>query len=78
MNIVEFPGNDIADIPRGLRALADSIEAEGFGDAHHVAWVIDEGNGSIAIGMLGKAAEPGAIAHFLFALAQRRLESAAS
>lgn len=76
MKIVDFPGNDISDIPRGLRALADSIEAKGFGDAHHVAWVIDEG-GTIAFGMLGKCAEPGAVAHFLFALGQRELEKAA-
>jgi hypothetical protein len=78
LNIVSFPERHIGDIPRALRDLADSIEAGHYDDAHVIAWVIDCGEGKVEVGLLGQTAEPGAVAHYLFALAQRKLESVAS
>lgn len=75
MNIVRLPVNDVAELPRGLRALADDVEKGAYGDAHALAWIIDCGAGRVEIGMLGRTTEPGAVAHFLFALAQRKLEA---
>ena len=73
MNVVELPTKDIGDIPRGLRAIADAIEAGEYGDAHNLAWVIDCGNYRIEIGMLGHAAMAGAEGAYLFALAHTKL-----
>lgn len=75
LNVVQLPRADIVDLPRGLRALADEIESGKYGDAHNLAWVIDCGDGRIEIGMLGNTAQPGAEAHYLYALAQRKLEN---
>ncbi len=74
LNVVEFPTGDIADVPRGLRAIADQIESGEFGDAYNMAWVIDCGDARIEVGMLGHAAEPGATAHLLFGIAVRKME----
>lgn len=78
LNVVTFPERHIGDIPRALRDLADNIEAGHFHDAHVLAWVIDCGEGRVEVGFLGQSPEPGAVAHYLFALAQRKLESVAS
>ncbi len=75
--LVEFPDRDVGDIPRGLRALADQIEAGEYGDAHNCAWVIDCGAGRVDLGILGSSPLPGADGHLLFSLAVRRLEDAA-
>ena len=75
--LLEFPDVSLLDIARGLRNLADSIEAGNYGDAHNVAWVVDSGHGKIELGLLGRAGEPGALGHFLFHLAARRLENGA-
>lgn len=71
--IVHLPERDLTDVPRALRALADAIEAGDYGDAHNVAWAIDCGDHRIECGLAGAAPEPGATAHLLFAIAQRRL-----
>lgn len=73
LKIVQFPGGNLQeDIPAGLRSLADSIEQ---GEAvHNIAYVMDYGDNVMALGLLGGAAEPGAVSHLLFAVAQRRLE----
>ena len=71
--LLQFPKIDIADVPRGLREIADQIEAGDFGGAHNLAWVIDCGDGKVEVGMLGRAGEPGAVAHFLFSLGQQKL-----
>lgn len=76
MKLIELPVKDIADLARGLRAIADGIEAGDYDDAHNLAWVLDCGNGRIEMGMLGRAASPGAEGHLLFAIAQRKLEDA--
>lgn len=75
--IVELPSSDIGDLPRGLRAIADGIEAGEYGDAHCLAWVIDGGDGEIITGLLGKTSEAGAVAHYMHALAMRKIESIA-
>lgn len=67
---------DIRDVPRGLRAIADAIEAGKYGAAHNLAWAIDCGDDRVECGLLGASATAGAEAHLLFAIAQRKLELA--
>lgn len=75
LSLVKFPERDIRDVPRTLRALADAIEKGKFGEAYHVAYVVDEGDGEISVGLCGKEdAARGSTAHFLFCLGQRKLE----
>lgn len=74
MNVVKLPVSGLLDIPAGLRKLADDIEKGGYGDTHNLAWVIDEGDGVISVGLLGQSASPGADTHILLAIAQRHLE----
>lgn len=74
ISVVKFPELTAAtSIPDALRKLADQIEAGDYDDAHNLGWVIDCGNSRIEIGLLGKAASPGAEAHLLFTLAQHRI-----
>lgn len=73
--LVQFPAQDIRDVPQKLRTLAEDIEAGRYDDAHNLAWVIDCGSARVECGLLGAAAEPGLTAHYLFAVAQRKLES---
>lgn len=73
--LLKFPDVDIQDIPRGLRNLADAIEAGSWGDAHNVVWVVDCGDGKVELGMLGGTAEPGAVSHLLLGIAMRKLEA---
>mgnify|MGYP003394921790 CR=1 FL=1 len=75
LNVVPFPDRDLSDIPSALRRIADGIEKGEYGDAHNLAWVIDKGNSEIDVGLCGHSAEPGAVAHYLFALGQRNLEN---
>jgi len=75
LNVVKFPEHYAAqNIPEALRILADAIEAGEHGAAHTLLWVIDAGDGEIDIGLLGKAGETGITAHFLAAVAQRKIE----
>lgn len=71
--LMQFPDRDIRDIPRALRALADKVEGGEFGDAHNLAWVIDCGNGQIETGLAGDAPQAGITAHFLWAMAMRKI-----
>lgn len=75
LSVIEAPA--MMTLPAGLRALAESIEAGKFDDAHNLVWVIDGGDHRIHVGMLGQcggSGVPGAEAHLLLALAQRQLE----
>ncbi len=74
VTVLQLPDRDLTDVPRALRALADGIERGEYGDAHNVAWVVDCGSTRMACGLMGAAPEPGATAHLLFAIAQRKLE----
>lgn len=76
LNVVQFPEHFAAlDVPESLRVLADEIEAGEHGACHTLLWVIDAGNGQINMGLMGKAAEAGITAHFLAAVAQRKIEA---
>lgn len=75
VKLLAFPERDVQDIPRGLRALADRIEKGECGASHVLAWVVDCGDGRIDVGCLGAAAEPGAVAYYLYGLAMRKLEA---
>lgn len=72
--LLEFPDKDIRDIPRGLRDLADLIEAADYGPAHHLIWVVDRGDARIDVGLLGATAEPGAVGYHLLGIGMRKLE----
>lgn len=72
--VLRLPERDLTDVPRALRALADAVERGEYGDAHNAAWVVDCGNQRVGCGLAGAAPEPGATAHLLFAIAQRKLE----
>lgn len=74
LTVVQFPELSMKSVPEGLRSLANSIEAGEFGDAHNLAWVIDEGNLVISVGLLGKCQEPAPTAYFLYGLAMRKIE----
>lgn len=74
LKVVDLPNGSVADVPGGLRRLADKIEAGEFGDAHNLAWVIDCGDSRIDIGMLGSAPEAGPLAYFLFGMAKAKFE----
>lgn len=75
LNVVSFPDRNISDIPRMLRAIANSIEGDEYGEVHNVVWVMDRGNGRIEVGLLGQSGEAAPAAHFLLALGMKKLES---
>lgn len=72
--LIQMLDRNLTDIPSGLRALADGIEAGRYGDAHNLVWVIDCGDSRIDVGLLGAAPEPGVTAYFLLGIGARRLE----
>lgn len=75
LNVIKFPDHYAAlDIPASLRTLADQIEAGEHGACHTLLWVIDAGNGQIDLGLMGKSSEAGITAHFMAAVAQRKIE----
>lgn len=73
LNVVELPQPNVGDLAAGLRRLADQIERGERGKAHNVVWVIDEGGGKVAVGLLGKAGEPGAVGCFLLSLGLKQI-----
>ena len=75
MKLIQLPANDIRDVPRALRNLADDIERGEYGDSHNVGWVVDCGDARLEIGMAGAAAEAGITAYYLFGKAMRKLEA---
>lgn len=72
--LLQLPNRDLRNIPFTLRALAEAVEQGKYDDAHSLAWVIDCGAGRVECGLIGSSLNPGAEAHLLFAIAQRRLE----
>lgn len=74
LKVLSFPKGDVSDVSNALRSLADAIDDGEYGDAHLVSWVVDCGDGQISVGAAGVSASPGAEAHLLFAIAQRKLE----
>ena len=73
MKIVEFPAHSVKDIAGGLRRLADDIDGGKYLDAYNVVWIIDCGKARVEFGMLGHAAEPGAVVLLLMELAKQKL-----
>lgn len=66
--------NNIGELSRGLRKLADDIDAGKFGKASGVAWIITRGDGDIEFGHLGLLQSPRTQTYFLFGRAMRLLE----
>lgn len=73
MNLVELPVHSVKDIAGGLRRLADDVEAGKYLDAYNVVWIVDCGKARIEFGMLGNAAEPGAVVLLLMEMAKSKL-----
>jgi hypothetical protein len=73
MNVVQLPTHSLGDVSGGLRRLADEIDAGKYRDAYNVVWIVDCGSGTIALGMLGQSAEPGAVSLLLMKLAERKI-----
>jgi hypothetical protein len=77
MNVVAINENVLQeDIPAQLRILAEEIE-NGRRQAAVLAWVTDEGGGLLGTGIFGQVSPRarGTTAHFMFALAQRKIEA---
>lgn len=74
LNVVDFPKQNLADVPTTLRTLADNIEKGEFGECLSLAWVMDQGDGVVAVGLIGHSQSPGPHAYYLLGLGQRSLE----
>jgi len=72
MQVVNFPGASCVDVVAGLRALADTLEAEGE-HVHNAAYVMDKGDGNVQVGLLGQAPHPATTCHFLLAVGQHKM-----
>lgn len=75
LQIVNLPAADVRDIPKMLRELADRIESGEYKGAHNLVWALDTGNANIEVGLMGQAAETGAVAYLLLGLAQHKIAS---
>lgn len=75
--LLEFPPQDVCDISKALRNLADDVEAGKYGDAHNLAWIIDCGNCRIEVGLIGPCGELAPSLHYLMSLGLRKVETAA-
>lgn len=73
MKVLTFPSTCATDLIGTLRLLADQIERGEYSEVTNLVWVMEH-NGEVDLGMLGRAGEPGATAHLLLAIAQRKLE----
>jgi hypothetical protein len=75
MKLIPFPQSNIADIPTALRNLANDVENGKHGDAHNLAWVIDCGDSSINVGLMGKAGDGAPLCYYLLGLGMRKFDS---
>ena len=73
MKVIELPAHSVQDMAGGLRRLADDIEAGKYRDAYNVVWIVDCGSARVEFGMLGRAAEPGAVVLLLMEMAKAKL-----
>ena len=71
--VVEFPGNTVANVPEMLRNLANDIESGELGNVSQVVYVLDAGEGAVDVGLLGTAAAVGAEAYLLLAAGQKHI-----
>lgn len=71
-----LPVTNLLDVPAGLRALADQIEAGDYNAVWQLGWVLKTHDQPtlLSCGLLGSAEVVSAELHLLFALAQRRIE----
>lgn len=74
MNLVEFPGSKVDDVPEALRRLADEVESGALGEVRRLAWVIEAAGGEIGLGLIGRCAEPAPMTYMMLGLAKRRIE----
>lgn len=70
LNVVEFPGETLNDLPRVLRAIAEQIEQGHFGAVESLALVTEDAEGYIRTFGGGKADYHRAFALFHLGLAQ--------
>lgn len=71
--VVELPCTPVQDIPAMLRNLANRVESGDFGTVANIAYVMDIGEGSIDVGLMGQSASPGTEAYFLLACGQKHI-----
>lgn len=73
LNLVKFPSPSLANIPQQLRELADHLETEKYGPVTECIVVLN----AVDLHIFGYGSDAtSAVAHYLLAVAQRRLEDA--
>ena len=77
LKVLAFPEKNLADVPATLRRLADDIEKGELGKVSSLAWVCSESTAeqmNLHVGLMGEAQDSVALAYYMLALAQRKLE----
>jgi hypothetical protein len=73
MNVVEFPKQNLADIPLTLRNLADRIEKGEVGTIENMVWILSAEDGALSVGLVGASPSPVETTYYLCAYAQKSL-----
>lgn len=76
LKVVDNEWTSVADVARGLRALADELDAELETEGkitHNVAYVIDRGDGDVFVGLLGQAPFPAVTCHWLLSIGKHKM-----
>lgn len=71
--VVQIPCTTVQDIPGMLRNLAESIESGELGTVSQLAYVLDVGEGTVDVGLMGQSHSPGTEAYFLLACGQKKI-----
>lgn len=79
LKIVQLPVGNLLDVPLSLRKLADQIEAGDYHTVHRLAWVIQDCDGNVHVGIIGGVQALTAEACYMYSLGvQRCTERSAS
>ena len=70
MNVVEFPKQNLTDIPLTLRNLADQIEKGEMGVAKNVVWILSTEDEVVTMGLSGVTHSPRETMYYLMGVAQ--------
>jgi len=76
LKVVDNEWTSVADVAKGLRALADELDAELEAEGkitHNIAYVVDRGAGDVFAGLLGQATQPAVTCHWLLAIGQHKM-----
>ena len=72
LKLIDFPNNNLRDIPKMLRSAADRIETGILGEVSHAALILKNEDGIIVHGFGDEANS--LETHYMLACAQRQLE----